>query len=370
MNVPFLNLQPVNNLLADEMLRAFLRVYRKSVFVLGDEIVDFENSFANFCGVKHAISVSNGLDALSLSLKALGVKAGDEVIVPSNTFIATVLAVQFVGATPVFVEPDINTYNIDVKRIEEKITNRTKLIIPVHLYGQACNMHEVIAIAKRYGLFVIEDNAQAQGASYNGIFTGAWGDINATSFYPGKNLGALGDAGAITTNNSNLYEVLIKLRNYGSNVKYIHDLIGYNMRMDEMQAAFLNVKLPYINEWNQKRTKIANTYLSGLADLTQLTLPVTAPNASHVYHLFVVRCSRRDELQRYLADKGINTLVHYPIPPHLQNSFKFLGFGAGDFPIAEELAATSLSLPIWPMLPDDSINYVIENIKAFFNGGA
>jgi len=368
MNVPFLNLQPVNDLLADEMLRAFQKVYRKSVFILGDEIVDFERSFANFCRVNHAIAVSNGLDALCLSLKALGVKAGDEVIVPSNTFIATVLAVQFVGATPVFVEPDINTCNIDVKRIEEKITNRTKIIIPVHLYGQACNMNEILAIAKRNGLFVIEDNAQAQGASYQGILTGAWGDINATSFYPGKNLGALGDAGAITTNNSKLFEVLKKLRNYGSSVKYIHDLIGYNMRMDEMQAAFLNVKLPYINKWNQQRTQIANTYLSELADLNQVTLPVTALNATHVYHLFVVRCSKRDELQRYLANKGINTLIHYPIPPHLQHSFKFLGFGAGDFPIAEELASTSLSLPIWPMLPEESITYVIENIKAFFNG--
>jgi dTDP-4-amino-4,6-dideoxygalactose transaminase len=370
MNVPFLNLKPVHEILADEMLNAFQKVYGKNIFILGDEIADFESSFANFCRVNHAIAVSNGLDALCLSLKALGIKAGDEVIVPSNTFIATVLAVQFVGATPVFVEPDVNTYNIDVKRIEEKISNRTRIIIPVHLYGQACNMYEILAIAKRYGLFVIEDNAQAQGASYKGILTGAWGDINATSFYPGKNLGALGDAGAITTNNSNWFELLIKLRNYGSSVKYIHDEIGYNMRMDEMQAAFLNIKLSYIDKWNQQRNQIANKYISELADVPQLTLPITAPNSTHVYHLFVVRCSKRDELQRYLASKGISTIIHYPIPPHLQKSFKFLGFGPGDFPIAEELASTSLSLPIWPMLSDESITYVVETIKAFFNDRA
>uniref|UniRef100_UPI00404920ED DegT/DnrJ/EryC1/StrS family aminotransferase n=1 Tax=Flavobacterium sp. TaxID=239 RepID=UPI00404920ED len=366
MNVPFLNLKPVHDLLADEMLSIFKRIYYKNTFILGDEVIAFEKKFEEFCGVKHAIGISNGLDALCLSLKALGVKSGDEVIVPSNTFIATVLAVQFVGASPIFVEPDINTYNIDVTRIEEKITKRTKVIIPVHLYGQACNMQAIMDIANRYGIYVIEDNAQAQGASYKGGKTGSWGNINATSFYPGKNLGALGDAGAITTNDTSLFELILKLRNYGSSVKYVHDQIGYNMRIDEIQAGFLNIKLSYISEWNEQRNAIANKYVLGLANIQQLILPETASDSTHVYHLFVLRCKKRDELQAYLKEKGITTLIHYPIPPHLQQSFAYLGFSAGDFPIAEELAATSLSIPLWPMMPDDSITYVIETIKSFF----
>jgi dTDP-4-amino-4,6-dideoxygalactose transaminase len=291
--------------------------------------------------------VSNGLDALVLSLRALGIGPGDEVIVPSNTYIATALAVSQVGATPVFVEPRMETYNINPELIPSKITKKTKAIMPVHLYGQACEMDEILEIAKTHNLFVIEDNAQAHLSSFNGRLTGSFGDINGTSFYPGKNLGALGDAGAITTNNGELAIRIKRLRNYGSEVKYYNEEIGYNNRLDEMQAAFLRVKLKYLQDWTQQRKEIAAWYNEVLKDKNWI-LPKVHPDADHVYHLYVIRTSNRDEVAEELKQEGIQTMIHYPIPPHLQKAYRHLGFKKGDFPIAEEIANTCLSLPIWP----------------------
>jgi dTDP-4-amino-4,6-dideoxygalactose transaminase len=268
--------------------------------------------------------------------------------VPSNTYIATVLAVSYVGATPVFVEPNIETFNIDVEKIEAAVTKKTKAIMPVHLYGQACQMDKIQELAVKYNLFIVEDNAQSQGASYNGKMTGTFGHVNGTSFYPGKNLGALGDAGAVTTNDEELANKIRVLRNYGSNKKYFNETIGYNMRLDELQAAFLSVKLKQLAKWTAQRQEIASYYNEFLKDILGLTLPKTAENATHSYHLYVIRTNNRNALQKRLADNGIGTMIHYPIPPHLQKAYFHLGYKRGDFPIAEELADTVLSLPMWP----------------------
>ncbi|MFT6895445.1 MAG: dTDP-4-amino-4,6-dideoxygalactose transaminase [Algoriphagus sp.] len=294
-------------------------------------------------------------------------KAGDEVIMPSNTFIATVLAVSYTGATPIFVEPNVSTYLLDPTKLEAAITLKTKAIIPVHLYGQVCQMDEIVSIARRFGLKVIEDNAQAHGARYRGRMTGTFGEINATSFYPGKNLGALGDAGAITTQDNSLAGKAKMLRNYGSQQKYTYEVIGHNMRMDELQAAFLSVKLTYLNTWTEKRQRIADRYREQLSSCDQVILPAVHPDATHVYHLFVIRTVRRDELQAYLQEKGIGIIIHYPIPPHLQKAYEHLGYKKGDFPIAEELAQTSLSLPIWPGMDFDQIDFISDQIKSFFS---
>jgi dTDP-4-amino-4,6-dideoxygalactose transaminase len=284
----------------------------------------------------------------------LGIGPGDEVIVPSNTYIATALAVSHVGATPVFVEPRIETYNINPELIPQAITKKTKAIMPVHLYGQACEMDVIMEIAKAHNLYVVEDNAQAHRSSFKGQFTGSFGDINGTSFYPGKNLGALGDAGAITTNNEELAERIKTLRNYGSAVKYYNEEIGYNNRLDELQAAFLRVKLNYLQEWTNQRKEIAQWYNEGLKLRNDLVLPHVHENADHVYHLYVVRTSDREKLQQELTEKGIQTMIHYPVPPHLQKAYKHLGYKEGNFPIAEEIARSCLSLPVWPgMLKSD-----------------
>jgi dTDP-4-amino-4,6-dideoxygalactose transaminase len=286
--------------------------------------------------------------------------------VPSNTYIATVLAVTYAGANPVFVEPNIETYNIDPNLIEAAISSKTKAIIPVHLYGQACEMKAVMALAKKHNLYVIEDNAQSQGASFDGKLTGSWGDINGTSYYPGKNLGALGDAGAITTN-SDVFASKIKiLRNYGSKKKYNNEVIGHNMRLDELQAALLSVKLRQLIEWTAQRQQIASWYNEALKDVDGVTLPKIADRATHVYHLYVIRTHKRDELQKYLNAKGVGTLIHYPIPPHLQPAYQDLGNNRGDFPIAEELADTMLSLPLWPGLSLSNVNYVANSLINFF----
>lgn len=311
--------------------------------------------------------MSNGLDALHIALKSLEIGKGDEVIVPSNTFIATVLAVSYVGAKPVFVEPEKDSYTLDPTRIEAAITARTKCIIPVHLYGQACNMNAIMQIAKKHSLFVIEDNAQAQGAAFDDELTGSFGNINATSFYPGKNLGALGDAGAITTNDLFLDKKARTLRNYGSDVKYHHDVIGFNMRLDECQAAVLSVKLKHLKDWNAQRQQIANWYRESLASVQQVILPFTNPLATHVFHLFVIRTTERDALQAHLTNDGIGTLIHYPIPPHLQKAYRDLGYHPGDFPIAEELANTSLSLPLWPGMSQQQVKEASDSIQKFFS---
>ena len=366
MRIPFLNFTPMHAPIKQEIMQTFEDFYDTNWFVLGDKVKQFEADYAQFNQTQYAVGISNGLDALHIALMALGIGKGDEVIVPSNTYIATALAISYVGATPVFVEPIIETYNIDPNLIEAVITPKTKAIMPVHLYGQACEMEAIKAIAIKHSLYIIEDNAQSQGAQYNNIYTGAWGDINGTSFYPGKNLGALGDAGAITTNNKDLAQKAMVLRNYGSQKKYYNEVIGHNMRLDECQAAILSVKLKYLNNWTEQRQHIANCYNEALAEIKQITLPKTAQNSSHVYHLFVIRTKKRDELQKYLNENEIGTLIHYPIPPHLQQAYTHLGYKIDDFPIAEEIANTCLSLPMWPGISLNEVNYIASKINTFF----
>jgi dTDP-4-amino-4,6-dideoxygalactose transaminase len=344
----FLNFQHMHTQIRDEMHHAFQRVYDSHWYIQGQELTHFETEYAQLSRTQFAVGVSNGLDALVLALRSLHIGPGDEVIVPSNTYIATALAVSHVGATLVFVEPRMETYNINPELIPQAITKKTKAIMPVHLYGQACEMDGIMEIAKAHNLYVVEDNAQAHLSSYNGKITGSFGDVNGTSFYPGKNLGALGDAGAVTTNNEELANRIKTLRNYGSAVKYYNEEIGYNNRLDEMQAAFLRVKLNYLQEWTNQRKEIAQWYNEVLQLRNDLVLPYVHENADHVYHLYVVRTSNRDNLQQELTEKGIQTMIHYPVPPHLQKAYKHLGYKQGDFPIAEEISRTCLSLPVWP----------------------
>ena len=346
-----------------EMQQAFQNVYDSNYFVLGKSVDAFEKEYAAFNQVAFAIGVSNGLDALHLALKALGVGAGDEVIIPSNTYIATLLAASYVGATPVLVEPDPVTYNISPANIEAAITPKTKAIMPVHLYGQACEMEAIMAIAQKHNLYVVEDNAQAHGAAFKGKLTGSWGHASGTSFYPGKNLGALGDGGAVTTNDEAIAHKLKVLHNYGSEKKYHNEVIGYNMRLDEMQAAFLSVKLKHLMEWTNQRKQVAGWYDEALKGLGDLILPVTHTHATHVYHLYVIRTQRRDALQKHLSENGIGSLIHYPIPPHLQPAYASLGFKKGDYPIAEEIADTCLSLPLWPGMTESNVESVAKCIR-------
>jgi dTDP-4-amino-4,6-dideoxygalactose transaminase len=344
----FLDFRLINSLLKKEMYVAFQRVFDSHVYIQGQELLDFEKEYAQISQTRFSVGVSNGLDALVLSLRVLDIGPGDEVIVPSNTYIATALAVSQVGATPVFVEPRMETYNINPELIPAAITKKTKAIMPVHLYGQACEMDEIMSIAHSNNLYVVEDNAQSHLSSFKGQLTGSFGVVNGTSFYPGKNLGALGDAGAVTTNNEMLANRIKLLRNYGSDVKYYNEEIGYNNRLDEMQAAFLRVKLNYLSEWTNQRKEIAQWYNEALQHSNDLVLPYIHENADHVYHLYVVRTSNREKLQQELNEKGIQTMIHYPVPPHLQEAYKYLGYKGGDFPIAEEIARTCLSLPVWP----------------------
>ncbi|MEP7106917.1 MAG: DegT/DnrJ/EryC1/StrS family aminotransferase [Ferruginibacter sp.] len=367
MVIPFLSFDYMHKPIKAEIMQAFEEFYDGNWFVLGSRIKNFEQEYALFNKVQNAVGISNGLDALHIALKTLNIGAGDEVIVPSNTYIASWLAVSYVGAVPVPVEPDIYTYNIDVSKIEAAITNNTKAIMPVHLYGQACEMEEVMAIAEKHNLFVVEDNAQSQGACYKEKLTGSWGNINGTSFYPGKNLGALGDAGAITTNDPELARRASVLRNYGSEKKYYNEEIGYNMRLDECQAGFLSVKLKCLAGWTQERQQIASWYHEALKDVNDLILPGVAENASHVYHLYVVRTNRRDTLRAYLTEQGIGTMIHYPIPPHLQEAYGYLGYSTGDFPLAEKIANTCLSLPMWPGIKQEQVEQVACSVKAFYH---
>lgn len=366
MKIPFVSFDYMHQPIKAEMLEAFEAFYDSNWYVLGGRVKSFENEYAAFNKVEYCVGVSNGLDALHIALKTLGIGQGDEVIVPSNTYIATWLAVSYVGAIPVPVEPDLNTYNIDVSKIEAAITAKTKAIMPVHLYGQACEMDAIIAIAQKHNLFVIEDNAQAQGATFNKKLTGSFGDINGTSFYPGKNLGALGDAGGVTTNNPTLAEKAKVLRNYGSQKKYYNEVIGFNMRLDECQAALLSVKLRHLDGWIKQRQEIATWYNEALKSIGDLVLPVVHPKATHVYHLYVVQTNHRDLLQKYLDEKEVGTLIHYPVPPHLQEAYTELGYKKGDFPIAEELANNCLSLPMWPGITKEQIEYIAREMRIFY----
>ena len=362
--VPFVSFKPMERELDEQLRSAFERVYTRSWYIGGIEDENFEKDFAQFCNVKYCVGTGNGLDALMLSLKALGVGSGDEVIVPSNTFIATALAVTYVGATPVFVEPNINTFNIDVNKIEEKITSKTKAIMPVHLYGQPCDMDKIMDIAKKHNLYVVEDSAQAHGALYKGKRVGSFGDAAGFSFYPGKNLGALGDAGAVVTNNNELAEKIRAFGNYGSDYKSHHIYKGNNSRLDEMQAAFLSIKLSCLDRMNEERRKIAKKYLDRI-DNPLVKLPVVEEFAQPVWHIFAVRCDKRNEFEKYLCDNGIGTNKHYPIPMHLQECYKDLGYQQGDFPIAEEVSKTELSLPMFYGMSDEQVEYVITKINEF-----
>jgi dTDP-4-amino-4,6-dideoxygalactose transaminase len=366
MQIPYLSFESMHGPIREEMTRAFQEVYDSHWYVLGKEVEAFEHQYAAFTGARHCIGVSNGLDALHLGLRALGVGPGDEVIVPSNTYIATVLAVSYIGAIPRFAEPDPATYNLDPLRIEAAITGRTRAIMPVHLYGQACEMQSIMDIARRHGLVVVEDNAQAHGAAYNGKPTGSWGHANGVSFYPGKNLGALGDAGAVTTDDPAVAAQVSMLRNYGSRRKYYNEAIGYNMRLDELQARLLRVKLAYLDTWTKERQAIAGWYDQRLQGVGDLVLPGTAPGATHVYHVYMVRTEQRDALQEYLGDQGIGSLIHYPVPPHLQQAYAGLGYKAGDFPLAETIARTCLSLPLWPGMAEAQVDVVADAIAGFF----
>ncbi len=388
--IPFLDLKKINQNYNQEIQNVFDKVIDSGWYILGKEVENFENNFANFCGVKHCIGVANGLDALILILKAykeLGlINEGDEVIVPSNTYIATILSISHNNLIPILVEPDINTYNIDPTKIEEKITNKTKAILPVHLYGKVAPMDEINKIAKKYNLVVIEDSAQAQGALLNGKRTGSLGDASGFSFYPGKNLGALGDGGAITTNDDTLAQTIRALHNYGSHKKYYNLYKGYNSRLDELQAAILSIKLNYLDSENQKRREIAEFYCNNinnpkiilpLADLTnnsqfKIQNPELIANNSqftihnylqHIWHLFVIRTENRNDFQTYLTNNGIQTIIHYPVPPHKQQAYK--EWNNLSFPISEKIHEQVLSLPISPVMTDNEVEYVVNAINKF-----
>lgn len=366
MKIPFLNLKKVNKPFEADFEQAYKRFIESGWYVLGEKVASFEEEYAKFNTTSYAIGVANGLDALILSIKALNIAAGDEVIVPSNTYIASWLAISYVGAIPISVEPRIDTYNINPELIEAAITPKTKAIMPVHLYGQICEMEAIMKIAYKHKLFVIEDNAQSQGATYKNKVSGSWGHCNGTSFYPGKNLGALGDGGAVTTNDAKIARNVSVIRNYGSEKKYYNEVKGINSRLDELQAAFLSIKLKKLDEDNKKRIAVAAYYNEHLARVGDVILPILAEDATSAYHLYVIRIKQRDELQAYLTDQGIGTVIHYPIPPHLQQAYRDLGYKKGDFPIAEEIAETCLSLPMSPYIETFQLKIICEAINSFF----
>jgi len=365
MNVPFLDLKLAYQELRVELEAAWRRVMESGWYILGEEVEAFEREFAAYCGAKHCVAVGNGLDALILILRGYEIGLQSEVIVPANTYIATWLAVSSVGGTLVPVEPDPRTYNLDPGLLEAAITSRTRAIIPVHLYGQPAKMEAMRAIALRHGLKLIEDAAQAHGAAYQAERAGNLGDAAAFSFYPTKNLGAYGDAGAVVTNDQGLAERIRVLRNYGSRAKYYNEVKGVNSRLDPIQASFLRVGLQHLDAWNAHRSKVARQYLEGLNGCSDLILPGVAPATEPVWHQFVLRHLRRDKLQEYLTKSGVGTLVHYPVPPHLSGAYADGGWKRGDFPITEELADTVLSLPISPHLGDDEVAFVIRTLRAF-----
>jgi dTDP-4-amino-4,6-dideoxygalactose transaminase len=365
--IPFLSFRKMNADVKAETLDSFGQFFDSGWYILGEQVKRFEKEYAAFNHTSHCVGLANGLDALIIALRTLNIGEGDEVIVPSNTYIASWLAVSYVGATPVPVEPRIETYNIDPELIQAKITPKTKAIMPVHLFGQSCEMDAIMQIAGKHNLFVVEDNAQSQGATYNNKLTGSFGDINGTSFYPGKNLGAYGDAGAVTTNNEALAIRAGVIRNYGSHKKYYNEELGVNSRLDEVQAGFLSVKLKHLADWNTERIRIADKYQTLLQDTKDLILPKLAEGATSVYHLFVIRTSKRDELQKHLETTGVGTLIHYPVPPHLQKAYASIGLKKGDFPLAETIAETSLSIPMYPGLTNEEIEYVCAQIKSFLN---
>lgn len=365
MSIPFLDLKSPYLELKEEFDAAYERIMRSGWYILGEEVENFEQEFAKYCNAKYCVGVGNGLEALHIILRAYRIGPGDEVIVPTNTYIATWLAVSYAGAIPVPVEPDEDTFNLNPDLIEGAITERTRAIIPVHLYGQPCDMDAIQEAAIRYDLKVIEDAAQAHGALYKNNKTGILGNAAGFSFYPGKNLGAFGDAGAIVTNDSQLAEKVRALRNYGSKIKYLNEFKGFNSRLDPLQAAFLKVKLPYLDDWNDRRKIVAQRYYYGLSNLPEISLPHVNENTDPVWHQFVIRSELRDQIQRKLEDRGIGALIHYPVPPHLSDAYK--GSVNGNYPITEQLAHTVLSLPIGPHLSESDQHQIIFSISEYLN---
>jgi dTDP-4-amino-4,6-dideoxygalactose transaminase len=346
-----------------EYEEAALRVLRSGWYVLGNEVSEFEKEFAEYTGRKYCVGLNSGLDALIMSVRALGIGKGDEVIVQANTYIATVLGITENGATPVFVEPD-EYFNIDASKIEEAITDKTKAIMVVHLYGQASNMTPIVEIANKHNLYIIEDCAQSHGARFNGQMTGTFGISGCFSFYPTKNLGAFGDAGAIVTDDRDFADKIRMMRNYGSKVKYHNEIEGLNSRLDEMQAALLRVKLTHLKELNDERNKIANMYDKGIKN-TKIELPTVRQDADSIYHQYVIKCRDRDGLQKFLQDNDIQTQIHYPIPPHLAKCYDYLGHKTGDYPITESYANEVLSLPIYTGMTNEEVEYLIEKLNKF-----
>lgn len=363
MAVDFVKLKRTYDLYAAEYEEAALRAMRSGWYILGKELEGFENKFAAYMGAKYCVGVNSGLDALILAVRALDIGPGDEVIVPANTYIASVLGITENGATPVFVEPD-QYFCIDAEKIETAVTKRTKAILPVHLYGQPCDMQKICEIAEKYQLFVIEDCAQSHDAAIYGKKTGTFGTIGCFSFYPTKPMGALGDAGALLTNDEALAQKLRALRNYGSAQKYVNDIAGKNTRLDEIQAAVLKVSMDHLQEGNAWRQRIAEMYRNEIAN-PLIRLPEVREEACHACHVFALLCEQRDKLQQYLLDREIHTLIHYPIPPHLQKCYAYLGYGKGDYPISESYAEQELSLPIYAGMPDEEVEMVIEAVNSY-----
>ncbi len=367
MKIPFLDLSALSAEIASEVSNRWKVIVDQSDFVLGWEVIGFEQEFAEYCACDYAVGVASGLDALKLILRAMDIGQGDEVITAANSFIATALAISSVGAVPILVDMNDRDFLMDVQALESAITPRTKAIIPVHLYGQAVDMNPIMELACKRGLKVIEDAAQAHGALCNGRRCGSLGDAAAFSFYPGKNLGAFGDGGAVTTNDAVLADRIRMLRNYGSHRRYHHDELGENSRLDTVQAAVLSVKLKNLEEWNATRRHIAGRYAAGLANVAGLRLPTTNEYAEHVHHLYVIRTMRRDALIQYLQDRDIGCIIHYPIPIHLQKAYAYRGWMSGDFPVAEQAANEILSLPLFPSMTDAQVDYVVDTIIEFLS---
>jgi dTDP-4-amino-4,6-dideoxygalactose transaminase len=366
-DVPFVDLKAQYASIKPEIDQAVMTVLANCNFILGNEVEKFEASFAQFLGSKYAIGVSSGLDALRLALEALEIGAGDDVIIPANTFIATALAVSATQARPVLVDMDPRNYNIDPNRIEDAITPSTRAIMPVHLYGQPCDLEPILDIARRHNLFVIEDACQAHGARYQNRRTGTFGKVGCFSFYPGKNLGAYGDAGAAVTDDKDLAEKIARRRNYGQKAKYYHSEKGLNARLDTIQAAVLNVKLKYLDEWNRKRSANALYYREQLKKIEKVQLPEPGPHRDHIFHLYVIRAPQRNQLQQFLSKRNITTLTHYPVPIHMQEAYVSLGYSQGDFPNTEQASSEILSLPMYAELQTSQIDYVAKAIKDFYD---
>lgn len=365
--IPFVDLKPQNEAIRRQLEKSFSDSLDESYYILSPSVKKFEENFAKYLGVKYCIGVASGTDALILALKALDIKPGDEVIVPANTFIATALAATYVNAKPVLVDVNPETFNIDVSNLEKAITKKTKAIIPVDLCGQPADMIAMKRIAKKHKLYVVEDAAQSHGAMIGNKRVGNFADITTFSFYPAKNLGALGDGGAVVTNNKSLYKKVLSLRNYGQKKKYYHNEKGFNSRLDTIQASFLDIKLKKLDAWTKERQKIAEFYNKNLANIKDVKTPKVLENASHVYHLYVIRTKKRNALKAYLDQRGIMTQIHYPVPIHLQKAYKDLGYKKGDFPVSEKLSKEILSLPLYPGITKDQLAEVVSAIKLYYN---